>query len=147
MKKFIFTLAVCLLATPLYAGNQRVEIVGENACALFAVLNVQSVSIPNDVNDLAVFQKSLSGLLCTYWIDELNRSDYNGCCIFSKSLEDFQKEEIYYNLNTEEKFSSSEDGYVKTYTKTVGSLIFSKVFYFRNEHEFATKYYFSVLGE
>lgn len=145
MKKSIIVVVLCLFALPLWAQNPEKTIAGVNALDLFNALKVQPVLVQTDIPNYIMYTKTLSGLSCVYWAAANDQYGYG--CTFRRGLDNFQLEEIYWNLNAVEYITESEDSYTKTFTKTVGYHTFSKSFLKLNENEFVTKYHFTMLEE
>lgn len=143
MKKLFCILVFLLLPLSLQAKDQTVEIVGSDACKLFDALAVKQNQIPNDVHGYSLYQKTVSGLSCTFWINTWQTN--SGCgCIFDANPRTEQMAEIYHTVYVYE--TTIDEGNPKIYMKEVGGLQFTRLMY-QEGHEFHAYYEFPFLME
>ena len=141
MKRSICILLLLFIPLQVFAKDETVEIVGDDAFKLYDALNITATQIPNDIHGYSLSQKSLPGLTCTFWLNTWETKA--GCgCIFIKELSHDQMQEIYSKIYVHEGLI--EDGNPKIYVKEVGELDFTRMMY-QEGHEFYTFYEFSFL--
>jgi len=145
MFRIILVLFVCLSAFQLSAEGSKIDIFGDDAYLMYDALTIPEVDQSQDVHQFSSLEKRMDGLVCTFWMSNINQFDCGYGCSFDADLNNSKKGSIYEKINKPEQLIESER--VKTYTKILGSLTFRKIFYILNEEERLTEYEFSVLAK